>query len=105
MNKVVSLRDPRAPRRKPEPEPVATPPGISQGPYIGVGSSAGPQSPPSPWVQHGGYISYKRGAVVGAPTGGNMGDGALNATMLYIDGVPVIDMVFDTDSVIDAGRF
>ena len=85
---IVSKLDPRAPR----PKPLATPPGPSQGPYIGVGSSAGPQAPPNPWVQHGDYISYRRGTVVGEPPGGvngNMGDGTLNARGLYVDGVPV----------------
>ena len=52
-------------------------------------ASAGPQAPPNPWVQHGDFIDYKRGVVVGEPPGGNMGDGTLNARGLFVDGVPV----------------
>ena len=90
---IESKFDPRAPR----PKPLAIPPGVSTGPIIGVGSSAGPQAPPNPWVQHGNYVSYRRGTVVGVPLGNaggpNMGDGTLNAQMLYIDGVPILDML------------
>lgn len=66
------------PRVVTAPLPVATPP-------LGLGIG-GPQPPPTPWVRENGYISYPHGVVVGAPPGGDMGNGTINARGLFIDG-------------------
>jgi len=55
-----------------------------------LGSGAGgPLTPPTPWIQLTGYLTYPGGVVVGNPTGGNKGAGALNAQTIYINGVQV----------------
>jgi hypothetical protein len=55
-----------------------------------LGSGAGgPLSAPTPWIQYSGYLNYGGGIVVGAPTGGNQGNGTVNAQSFYINGTLV----------------
>jgi|SRR5215467_3757945 len=53
---------------------------------LGAGAG-GPLTAPDPWIRGTGYLSYPGGLVAGAPTGGNKGNGTLNATAIYINGV------------------
>jgi hypothetical protein len=56
-----------------------------------LGSGAGgPLSPPTPWIQYTGYLNYSGGVVVGVPSGGNKGSGAINAQALFVNGVQLI---------------
>jgi microcystin-dependent protein len=57
---------------------------------LGTQGAPGPQSPPDPWKQWGDHISYPLGAVIGAPTGDNMGPGSLNAEALYVNGEGIV---------------
>ena len=56
-----------------------------------LGSGAGgPLTAPSPWTQFLGYVYYGGGMVLGvATTGGNQGNGTINAQGLYINGTLV----------------
>jgi hypothetical protein len=55
-----------------------------------LGSGAGgPLSPPSKWISYAGYILYPYGVVIGNPSGGNKGIGALNLQSIYINGTLV----------------
>jgi hypothetical protein len=53
---------------------------------LGAGAG-GPLSPPTPWIQYSGYLQYAGGIVVGVPTGGNKGNGSINAQTIFINGV------------------
>lgn len=61
-------------------------------PSVGVreqilGSGAGgPLTAPDPWIRYTGYLGYTGGLVLGNPTGGNKGPGALNTQTIYING-------------------
>jgi hypothetical protein len=55
-----------------------------------LGSGAGgPLSPPTPWIVSAGYVQYLYGVVIGDPTSGNKGPGALNLQSIYLNGVLV----------------
>ena len=53
---------------------------------LGAGAG-GPLTAPTPWILHSGYLSYGGGIVIGNPTGGNQGNGAINTQSIYINGV------------------
>jgi hypothetical protein len=52
----------------------------------------GPGPTPNPWVQNGATLSYDQGGVIlpSTVTGGSKGQGTLNASGLYVNGVAVI---------------
>jgi hypothetical protein len=56
-----------------------------------LGSGAGgPLTAPTPWLQYTGYIQYAGGVVVGGPTGGNQGNGTINAAAVYSNGTQIL---------------
>jgi hypothetical protein len=56
-----------------------------------LGSGAGgPLSAPSPWIQYTGYLQYAGGVVVGNATGGNQGNGTVNAAGVYSNGTQIL---------------
>ena len=59
---------------------------------LGAGAG-GPLTAPTPWVvgkdATSAYIAYPAGVVIGNPTGGNQGIGALNLQTLYLNGALV----------------
>jgi hypothetical protein len=57
-----------------------------------LGSGAGgPLTAPGPWIAYTGYLQYSGGVVIGSPTGGNKGSGALNLQSVYLNGV-IVDL-------------
>jgi hypothetical protein len=55
-----------------------------------LGSGAGgPLTPPGPWVQYAGYLTYSGGIILGNATDGNKGVGTVNAKDFYKDGVKI----------------
>lgn len=63
-------------------------PGPTSGIPIGYGPG-GPLPNPTPWTNYGSYVQYGYGVVVGQPSGGNLGPGSINASSLFINGVPI----------------
>src|SRR6516225_7531330 len=56
-----------------------------------LGSGAGgPLTAPTPFTVYSGYLGYTGGLVIGTPTGGNEGAGAINASALWANGVQVL---------------
>lgn len=49
----------------------------------------GPQPAPDPWTVEGTWLSYYGGITIGNPTGGFKGNGTVNASAYYINGVLV----------------
>ena len=56
---------------------------------LGAGAG-GPLSPPGAWIQEkdttSAYVTYPAGVLIGNPSGGNKGIGALNLQSIYING-------------------
>jgi len=63
-----------------------TNPLLTNDPPMGFGPG-GPLPAPSPWTTYGTYVSFGGGVVVGAPTGGNRGNGTINCASIYVNGV------------------
>jgi hypothetical protein len=60
---------------------------------LGAGAG-GPLTPPSPWSQYSGFVSYGGGVVVGAPSGGNLGAGITNTQDLYVNGAHFVPALY-----------
>lgn len=63
--------------------PSVSPAAAGQSPGLGI---VGPQPKPDPWTVKGSSVWYAYSLVIGNPTGGQMGDGTINAVELYING-------------------
>jgi hypothetical protein len=55
---------------------------------LGAGAG-GPLPQPGPWIIGAGYLQWPYSLIIGTPTGGAKGAGALNAQSLYIQGALV----------------
>jgi hypothetical protein len=54
-----------------------------------TGAAGGPRSSPSPWIIQGPFIQYPGGIVIGNPLAGNLGNGSINCTAIFVNGVAV----------------
>ena len=73
--------NPQAPAQQDAPAQQAV-----SGAPLGI-SVAGPQPQPDPWTIQGAGVYYAHAMIIGAPVGGNKGDGTLNAQAFYVNGV------------------
>lgn len=63
---------------------------VSSSTFDALGSGpGGPLAIPTPWIQHVGWINYPGGVVIGAPLGGQQGNGSLNLQTLFLNGIIV----------------